>query len=168
MLKKFDKLCQKWGNTTEDNRRLFSNCSWSLLIRNNLRYITELILEIRRQKGCSCHNLYRSVLDKLLPKERKYLQERILQDFFQIVRGLYWLAPIYIAELILLGAHELRARRTMCKSFFRVLACIFIKLSTSNYCTHKINKYLQRYPPSPPQGGDGFDHCIIFGMRLYY
>jgi hypothetical protein len=49
--------------------------------------------------------------------------------------------------------------------FFRVLACIFIKLSTSNYCTHKINKYSQHYPPSPPQGGDGFDHCIIHGMR---
>ncbi|MFN9898354.1 MAG: hypothetical protein ACK55Z_06055, partial [bacterium] len=31
--------------------------------------------------------------------------------------------------------------------FFRVLACIFIKLSTSNYCTHKINKYSQHYPP---------------------
>ncbi len=48
---------------------------------------------------------------------------------------------------------------------FRVLACIFIKLSTSNYCTHKIDKYLQHYPPSPPQGGDGFDHCIIYGLR---
>ncbi len=51
---------------------------------------------------------------------------------------------------------------------FRVLACIFIKLSTSNYCTHKIDKYLQHYPPSPPQGGDGFDHCIIYGLRLYF
>jgi hypothetical protein len=48
---------------------------------------------------------------------------------------------------------------------FRVLACIFIKLSTSNYCTHKINTYLQHYPPSPPKGGDGFDHCIIYGVR---
>jgi hypothetical protein len=54
-------------------------------------------------------------------------------------------------------------------NFFRVLACIFIKLSTSNYCTHKINKYSQHYPPSPPQGGDGFDHYIsLYGMRLYY
>jgi hypothetical protein len=51
------------------------------------------------------------------------------------------------------------------KIFFRVLACIFIKLSTSNYCTHKIIEYSQHYPPSPPQGGDGFDHCIIHGMR---
>jgi hypothetical protein len=56
---------------------------------------------------------------------------------------------------------------TVKNNFFRVLACIFIKLSTSNYCTHKIDKYLQHYPPSPPQGGDGFDHCIIYGLRLY-
>jgi hypothetical protein len=67
------------------------------------------------------------------------------------------------------GAHVLPAESgQQLKIFFRVLACIFIKLSTSNYCTHKINKYSQHYPPSPPQGGDGFDHCIIYGMRLYY
>ncbi len=64
------------------------------------------------------------------------------------------------------GSRRAKMTHKSRKIFFRVLACIFIKLSTSNYCTHKINKYSQHYPPSPPQGGDGFDHCIIYGMRL--
>ncbi len=44
---------------------------------------------------------------------------------------------------------------------FEILACIsdnYLRLTTAH------TQILQHYPPSPPQGGDGFDHYIFMAQ----
>jgi hypothetical protein len=47
---------------------------------------------------------------------------------------------------------------------FEILACIsdnYLRLTTAH------TQILQHYPPSPPQGGDGFDHYIFIGYKYW-
>ena len=47
---------------------------------------------------------------------------------------------------------------------FDILACIsdnHLRLTTAH------TQILQHYPPSPPQGGDGFDHYIFIGYKYW-
>ena len=47
---------------------------------------------------------------------------------------------------------------------FEILAFIsdnYLRLTTAH------TQILQHYPPSPPQGGDGFDHYIFIGYKYW-
>ena len=51
-----------------------------------------------------------------------------------------------------------------CNMNFEILACIsdnYLRLTTAH------TQILQHYPPSPPQGGDGFDHYIFIGYKYW-
>jgi hypothetical protein len=48
--------------------------------------------------------------------------------------------------------------------FFEILACIsdnYLRITTAH------TQILQHYPPSLPQGGDGFDLCIFIGYKYW-
>jgi hypothetical protein len=63
----------------------------------------------------------------------------------------------------LVGKNTLPAY-TMKKGIFEILACIsdnYLRLTTAH------TQILQHYPPSPPQGGDGFDHYIFIGYKYW-
>ncbi len=52
---------------------------------------------------------------------------------------------------------------------FDILACIsdsYLRLTTAHTQEKKTKKTsIQRYPPSPPQGGDRFDLCVFINYK---
>ncbi len=60
---------------------------------------------------------------------------------------------------------RIRIRNTVINLyFFEILACIsdnYLRLTTAH------TQILQHFPPSPPQGGDGFDNYIFIGYKYW-